>query len=98
MEASLKRRVCPLVIFAEATKPGGNGQHWKTFLKKNTVQDNITEVVLKLYNTLNERDSDKEKVIMREVGVCMCVSICRCMTAYQKSSYGFINPTIVLLS
>lgn len=36
---------------------------------------------------------------MTEVGsVCICVSICTCMTAYQKSLYGFINPTIVLVS
>lgn len=41
-------RMCPLVGFAEATKPGGNGKHWKTFLKKNIVQENKTEVVLKL--------------------------------------------------
>lgn len=44
---SLERGLCPLVRFAEATKPGENGKHWKTFLKKNKVQDNITEVVLK---------------------------------------------------
>lgn len=33
-----------------------------------------------------------------KLGVCMCVSICICMSAYQKSLYGFINPTVVLVS
>lgn len=49
-------------------------------------------------NTFKERDSAKGKVKMREVGVCMRVSIYRCMTAYQKGLYGFINPSIVPVS